>query len=708
VSLKRLYPDLKLAFMKAPRFRDDPTICRTVPPETYALVGGDSYSGQPVRPWTPSVEDTGPRASSSDTRINPGVRPWAPTVLSPPHSSLPVPPPSADDGMETIRRIMDHPGTSNLMENKETQTRAADALFGLGKTPPRPMDVDQHGAEMVARQQAETMASVQPKTPPRTIETEDVLKNLGFDSTKMLGSPSLHRHYWESIPTAVGPVDVEDPAPMAVGPAENYEPHTDHSEGRPSSVASDSTWASHFDAGIAEPQPQPIEPKPMPMEPPKVIEPKPEPMGPPQVLGPSKEESVKPPAPVAPPISMAQPAAPPPKEVPVQSPRLGMSVEETKTKLKPLKTKTQPAAAGMRKVPPVVAPKIKAPSAGIVGKPALAMKPPPAMKTKPPKPPGPPAWKLSPAKAKIIIETAESIGVLPVDEADAGAPPPDIDDDDDDDEMPQFGPFRMPESSLLSTQPTETAPLDLAPPSPKVQTQKRGTETYRMNPIRDEGDLDLPPENPKEFNSYQGGHLNCKFPRGYSGCMWENIPAAPRGHMRSNSPLVGIGKNIVGILRHGNDPDLPRIEGHDYHHDHRVCGTSLTDEKFRAILRRGHWAHPAWRNVNVDDPRQFTTLCAAYRSERSAFKFSWTNPTLKYASIGPSKGIPLVMPIPHLRNAVFNRLIQTRYLAATTIQRKVICGDQPASSKRGLFQEDTLVISGGRPLSAKMACSARQ
>ena len=61
--------------------------------------------------------------------------------------------------------------------------------------------------------------------------------------------------------------------------------------------------------------------------------------------------------------------------------------------------------------------------------------------------------------------------------------------------------------------------------------------------------------------------------------------------------------NVRGILRHGNDPDLPHWQGHDYHEPFRACGTSLTDEKIRQILFRAYKHHPQWGNVDLRDPQ---------------------------------------------------------------------------------------------------------
>ncbi len=143
----------------------------------------------------------------------------------------------------------------------------------------------------------------------------DSLKNIGFDTTAMQ-SPSE-----QSIPMAVGPADVEDPYPMAVGSAQNYEHRSDESGGRPSSVASDSTWASRFpwhssDDGSTLPQDScaesTLEPQPVPKQDAEVVaDLKASPIGPPVILTPPEPTKA-----IASSVS--------PKQDPVQSPKFGL------------------------------------------------------------------------------------------------------------------------------------------------------------------------------------------------------------------------------------------------------------------------------------------------------------------------------------------------------------------------------------------------
>ena len=103
--------------------------------------------------------------------------------------------------------------------------------------------------------------------------------------------------------------------------------------------------------------------------------------------------------------------------------------------------------------------------------------------------------------------------------------------------------------------------------------------------------------------SYKGGHLNYRIPHGYKGCMWENLPHSPPGDYNRHHPLVEICKFVCGVWHHGSDPDQPHSRNYDHHKSCRVCGTSLTDEKFRQILFRAFDGHPQWQNVDIGDPK---------------------------------------------------------------------------------------------------------
>ncbi len=163
ISLKELNSAMEDASDKPLTLPDVPMTGSEQPPETYVQVGGDSSSGPPIRPWTPQADNAGnlrARATSEDTRVMEHVRPWEPAVPSPPHSPLPSLPTSmeAQTGMETIRQHMDHEYAPAVIGRRKTQIEAADDLFTFGKAPSRPMDVEQHGADLVARQK---LASIQ-------------------------------------------------------------------------------------------------------------------------------------------------------------------------------------------------------------------------------------------------------------------------------------------------------------------------------------------------------------------------------------------------------------------------------------------------------------------------------------------------------------------------------------------------------------------